>query len=281
MKKRGVPVVYYVCPQFWAWRQGRVRLLRKYVDKALVIFPFEEKFYRDRGVDATFVGHPLADLRPPDVARDQYAAENGLIASKLWITLMPGSRAKEVRMNLPEMLQAADLLGNEYEFVIPVAPTISRDLVLEVIKRDSGTVAMHLTTDALPALAHSRGGIIASGTATVEAAMMGTPFVMVYRVSALTYLLGRSRVKVPHFAMVNLIAGKEIVPELVQHDFTAANVVARLGEIVPDGQARDTMIAGLAAVRTLLRGPNPDRIHPAERAAESIMALLQRAPVET
>ena len=111
--------------------------------------------------------------------------------------------------------------------------------------------------------------------------MMGTPFVMVYRVSPLTYFLGRPRVKVPHFAMVNLIAGREVVPELVQHDFTAENVVSRLSEILPDGQARDRMIEGLGAVKTLLRGPNPDRIHPAERAAELIMALPQRSPVET
>src|SRR6059036_1704717 len=111
MKKRGVPVVYYVCPQFWAWRQGRVRLLRKYVDKALVIFPFEEKFYRDRGVDAEFVGHPLAELARPSVTRDQYAAEHGLVASKPWITLMPGSRVKEVNLNLSGILESARLLG--------------------------------------------------------------------------------------------------------------------------------------------------------------------------
>jgi len=111
MKKRGIPVVYYVCPQFWAWRQGRVRLLRKYVDKALVIFPFEEEFYRDRGVDAEFVGHPLAELARPVVTRDEYAAQHGLDAAKPWITLMPGSRVKEVRMNLPGILGAAGLLG--------------------------------------------------------------------------------------------------------------------------------------------------------------------------
>ena len=108
MHKRGIPVVYYVCPQFWAWRQGRVKLLRKYVNKALVIFPFEEKFYRDRGVDATFVGHPLADLPTPTITREAYAAEHALDAAKPWITLMPGSRRKEVRMNLPTILEAAD-----------------------------------------------------------------------------------------------------------------------------------------------------------------------------
>src|ERR1700730_15132157 len=117
MHKRGIPVVYYVCPQFWAWRQGRVRLLRKYVDKALVIFPFEENFYRDHGVDATFVGHPLADLPRPEIGRAAYAAQYGLVASKPWITLMPGSRTKEVRMNLPVILECAATLGASHEFM--------------------------------------------------------------------------------------------------------------------------------------------------------------------
>jgi len=276
MRKRGIPVVYYVCPQFWAWRQGRVRLLRKYVDKALVIFPFEEKFYRDRGVDATFVGHPLADLSPPATDRDAYAASYQLDAAKLWITLMPGSRTKEVRMNLPTLLESALKLGSGYEFLLPVAPTLDRGFLEALI----GSHPIRLVNDALPALAFSRAGIIASGTATVEAAMMGLPFVMVYRVSPLTYFLGRSRVKVPHFAMVNLIAGKEVVPELVQDNFTAEKVVARVREILPDGAARDRMIEGLAGVRGLLRGRNADGVHPAERAAEAVLALLKRPSVE-
>ncbi len=275
MKKRGVPVVYYVCPQFWAWRQGRVRLLRKYVDKALVIFPFEEKFYRDRGVDAKFVGHPLAEVPRPTVTRGRYAAENGLVASKSWVALMPGSRVKEVRMNLPAMLQAADLLGNEYEFVLPVAATIPTGLIQELLKEDRGTVAVHLVPEALPALAHSRAGIIASGTATVEAAMMETPFVMVYRVTPLTYLLGRSTVKVPHFAMVNLIAGEGVVPELVQRDFTPGRVAAEVSKIVPDGEPREKLVGGLRSVRGLLRGQR-EEAHPAERAAQAVVEVLRR-----
>ncbi|HEV8048953.1 MAG TPA: lipid-A-disaccharide synthase [Terriglobales bacterium] len=278
MRKRGVPGVYYVCPQFWAWRQGRVRLLRKYIDKALVIFPFEEKFYRDRGVDATFVGHPLADLSPPSTNRTTYAATHQLDPAKQWITLMPGSRMKEVRMNLSTILESATKLGAQYEFLLPVAPTLDRSFLDSLIgSRES----IHLVNDALPALAQSRAGIIASGTATVEAALMGTPFVMVYRVSALTYLLGRPRVKVPHFAMVNLIAGKEVVPELVQRDFTATKVVGRLREILSDGQPRNQMLEGLASVRKLLQGTNADHLHPAERAAETILKLLQQTPVET
>src|SRR6202166_3375460 len=133
MRKRGIPFVYYVCPQFWAWRQGRVKLLRKYVNKALVIFPFEEKFYRDRGVDATFVGHPLADLPLPAVSREKYGAENQLDSTKHWITLMPGSRVKEVRMNLPTILEAAKRLGGGYEFIIPVARTLDDSFLRQLI----------------------------------------------------------------------------------------------------------------------------------------------------
>jgi lipid-A-disaccharide synthase len=185
---------------------------------------------------------------------------------------MPGSRAKEVRMNLPEILESARKLGWGYEFLLPVAPTLSRGFLEGLIGRP---LPIRLVPETLPALAHSQAGIIASGTATVEAAMMGTPFVMVYRVSPLTYLLGRPRVKVSHFAMVNLIAGEEIVPELVQQDFTAEKVVARLNEILPFGPVRDKMIAGLARVRARLRGSHHDSVHPADRAADQICALLR------
>jgi lipid-A-disaccharide synthase len=275
MKRRGIPVVYYVAPQFWAWRQGRVRLLRDYIDKALVIFPFEEKFYRDRGVDATFVGHPLADLPHPAIERKDYATQFHLDAAKPWITLMPGSRAKEVRMNLPTILDAAAQLGPEYEFLLPVAPTLDQGFVQELV----GDHSVILVPESLPALWHSRAGIIASGTATVEAAMMGTPFVMVYRVSPLTYFLGKPRVKVLYFAMVNLIVGEQVVPELVQHDFTAASAVAQVREIIPEGPARNRMLEGLARVKAELHGPAGSAKGPArpaaERAAEIILSLLQ------
>jgi lipid-A-disaccharide synthase len=269
MKKRGIPTVYYVAPQFWAWRQGRVRLIRDYIDKALVIFPFEEKFYRDRGVDAMFVGHPLAELPTPTGERADYAAQYHLDPAKRWIILMPGSRMKEVGMNLSTILESAALLGTAYEYVLPVAPTLDRSFLAKLIGRQKIT----LVPDALAALHHSRAGIVASGTATVEAAMMNTPFVMVYRVSPLTYLLGKPRVKVPRFAMVNLIAEEEVVPELVQQDFTADNVVAQLQEILPDGRARNRQLEGLARVKARLRGPQAGNEHPADRAAKIILAL--------
>jgi lipid-A-disaccharide synthase len=285
MRKRGIPVVYYVCPQFWAWRQGRVKLLRKYIDKALVIFPFEEKFYRDRGVDATFVGHPLADLPAPAITREAYASANQLDAAKLWITLMPGSRRKEVRMNLPTILDAADRLEKDrlhsgFEFLLPVARTLDASFLKELIATPTETrqaaslqERIRLVPEALPALYHSRAGIVASGTATVEAAIMGTPFVMVYRVSPLTYALGKPRVKVPYFAMVNLIAEKEIVPELVQHKFTAENVVNEMSKIIPDGKPRALMIERLASVKARLTRENGET-HPSETAAKIILNMI-------
>jgi lipid-A-disaccharide synthase len=282
MRRRGIPVVYYVCPQFWAWRQGRVKLLRKYVDKALVIFPFEEKFYRDRGVDATFVGHPLADLPAPAISRQDYAEENALDAAKPWITLMPGSRQKEAGMNLPTMLEAAERLEKNhicggYEFLLPVARTLDAAFLkgwMETRQAASLQGKIHLVADALPALFRSHAAIVASGTATVEAALMGTPFVMVYRVSRLTYALGKPRVKVPYFAMVNLIAGEEVVPELVQHRFTADNVVAEMNKIIYDGEPRARMMRQLVAVKAkLMQGSGG--AHPSEKAAEIIMNLIR------
>ncbi len=273
MKKRGIPTVYYVAPQFWAWRQRRVRLLRDYIEKALVIFPFEEKFYRDRGVDATFVGHPLAELPAPVVERGDYAAKFGLNPAKQWITLMPGSRVKEVRMNFPTVLDSAAMLGNEYEYLLPVAPTLDREFLMGMI-RDHSAQGITLVPESLPALSHSRAGIIASGTSTVEAAMMQTPFVMVYRVSTLTYLMGKPRVKVPRFAMVNLIAEKEVVPELVQQDFTVKNVVARMSEILPDGPRRDKMLKELGEVRSRLRVAGAGA-PPADRAAGIILKFMK------
>ena len=281
LKRRGIPTVYYVAPQFWAWRQGRVRLLRDYIDKALVIFPFEEKFYRDRGVDATFVGHPLAELPYPTIDRVGYAKQFGLDPAKPWITLMPGSRVKEVHMNLGTIVDAALLLGSDYEYLLPVAPTVDPEFLhremREVQRGDARTEMpkIKLLPEALPALYHSRAGIVASGTATVEAAMMNTPFVMVYRVSPLTYFLGKPRVKVPRFAMVNLIAEDEVVPELVQHDFTAAKVVSRLQQILTDGPARERMLQGLAQVKARLRraGNGNPAMPPADRAAQLILTF--------
>jgi lipid-A-disaccharide synthase len=268
LHRLGVPVIFFVSPQLWAWKKKRIRLVQKYIDKMLVIFPFEEPFYRERGVQAEFVGHPLAELPLPTVSREAFAAANNLDPAKLWIGLLPGSRAKEIRDHLPTMLQAAQQLHGSFQFIVPLAPTLNgpqRDEVRLLANLHGGGLTLRLIDDldaegavgptaggARAALHHARASIVASGTATVEAALIGNPFVVVYRVSALTYAIAKRLVKVPHVAMANLIAGKRVVPELIQSEFTAENIVHEIEPLLSNGPPRQSMIDELAQIRGLL-----------------------------
>jgi lipid-A-disaccharide synthase len=200
------------------------------------------------------------------------ALQNQLDPEKPWITLMPGSRRREVELNLPTMAAAAVHLGSRYEFLLPVAPTLDSGSIRQLLPAGS---VIRLVDDARSALFHSRAAVVASGTATVEAAMVGTPFVMVYRVSALSFAVGRPLVKLRHFAMVNLIAGEEVVPELVQADFTPDNVVSRLQPLLADGPERTKMLEGLNRVRQRLQAGSTGQTLPAaERAAEAVLSAL-------
>jgi lipid-A-disaccharide synthase len=260
LHRLGVPVIYFVSPQLWAWKKRRIRLVRKYIGKMLVIFPFEEPFYREQGVQAEFVGHPLAELPLPSISRAEFAAQNGLDPAKTWIGLLPGSRPREIRDHLPEMLKAARELAarglpSDYEFVVPLAPTLNgaqRKEVQLLAQAYGASLPVRLAEDARTALFHARASVVASGTATVEAALIGNPFVVIYRVSPLTYAIAKRLVKVPHVAMANLIAGKRVVPELIQHDFTAANIVQQIERLLPDGAPRQSMMEELARIRGLL-----------------------------
>jgi len=279
----GVPVIFFVSPQLWAWKKHRIKLVQKYVRKMLVIFPFEEAFYRERGVHAEFVGHPLAELPLPTISRQRFATENGLDPEKTWIGLLPGSRPKEIRDNLPEMLLAARCLGGHPEIVVPLAPTLNapqREAVTQLVASLGAGLPIHLVDDARAALFHSRASVVASGTATVEAALIGNPFVVVYRVSPLTYAIARRVVTVPHVAMANLIAGKRVVPELIQHDFTAANIVQQIERLLPDGLPRESMMEELARIRGLLNtwpGHEGGSGGAIERVAEVTLAELGAA----
>jgi lipid-A-disaccharide synthase len=278
----GVPVIFFVSPQLWAWKKHRIQLVRKYVREMLVIFPFEEPFYREQGVEAEFVGHPLAELPPPTVTRAQFAAENGLDAGKTWVALLPGSRAKEIGDHLPEMLEAAWGLDaperkEQFEFIVPLAPTLNaaqREMVRALVERFGRGLDIRLVKDARGALYHARASVVASGTATVEAALMGNPFVVVYRVSRLTYAIAKRVVTVAHVAMVNLIAGKRVVPELIQEDFTAANIVQQMERLLPDGGPRQSMMEELARIHGLLntRAGSGGAI---DRVAEITLKLLK------
>jgi lipid-A-disaccharide synthase len=289
MHARGVPVIYYVVPQLWAWREKRIARFHKWIEKALVIFPFEEEWYRERGVDAEFVGHPLAELPPPGVTREQYAIKYGPDASKPWIALLPGSRRKEVRANFPTMQNGASLFHHEANFVVPspnranwdwfknveesVAP--KDEMSGEMLGPEGEVIEYFHTEDAWAALHFSRAAVVASGTATVQAALAGTPFVIVYRVSPLTWRLGRGLLKVPFVGMPNLIAGRKIVPELLQHDFTAENVARELRPLLEDGPARERMVQDLKEVRQRLLAGSKSGLPAADRAAEAVLRTLR------
>ncbi len=271
MHRRGVPVIYYVCPQLWAWRERRVERFHRWVKKALVIFPFEEAWYRERGVDAEYVGHPLADRPLSEASRERYASEHGLDPSQVWIGLLPGSRRKEVLMNLPALLEAAERMKDRFQFLLPVASTLDRAWMQGLMP--AGATHINLVGQVSSALPHLRAAAVASGTATVEAALAGTPMAVVYRVSALTWKLGRGLLRVPFIAMPNLIAGREVVPELVQSDFTADAVAVRLEQIAADGPAREKMLAGLAEVASRLRAADASG-SASERAADAVLRSL-------
>ena len=269
LHRLGIPVIFFVSPQLWAWKKQRIKLVQKYVDKMLVIFPFEESFYREHGVAAEFVGHPLADLPLPEISREQFARESGLNPSRSWIGLLPGSRAKEIGDNLPQMLAAARILTlrgpraagsrKEFEFIVPLAPTLNasqRKMLAGLVKHHGDGLPIRLVDDARAALLHARASVVASGTATVEAGLIGNPFVVVYRVSALTYEIARRVVKVPFVAMANLIAEKMVVPELIQSAFTAGNIVRQIEPLLPDGPLRESMMKELAQIKRLLT-PRP------------------------
>ena len=273
-----IPVIFFVSPQLWAWKKHRIKLVQQFVTQMLVIFPFEEPFYRQRGVDAIYVGHPLADLPQPTISRADFATANSLDPARTWIGLLPGSRAKEIRLNLPEMLQAAKLLHAQNpltEFILPLASTLTPgQRVMTQALINAQPIPVHLVDTPRATLHHARASIVASGTATVEAALIGNPFVVVYRVSPITYFIAKRIVTVPHVAMVNLVAEKRLVPELIQDDFTGENIVQEIAPLLAEGEPRTAMISGLRAVAERLRsGREPGETAIAKVASITLEAL--------
>jgi lipid-A-disaccharide synthase len=275
LHKLGVPVIYYVSPQLWAWKQRRIERVRQYVREILVIFPFEEKFYREHDIAAKFVGHPLADLPAPATSREEFAREYQLDPQRPWIALLPGSRRGEVSRIFPVLLEAAQLLGPEYVYTVPVASTLSRDWVATFLRGYSGP-PITFTRDARATLLHARAAAVTSGTSTLEASLIGTPFTMVYRVAPLTWALGRRLVKVDRFAMVNLIAARDVVPELVQDEFTPQRVCEELRRIIPEGADRDRMLSGFRDVRERL-ATSELGANASERAARAVLEIVRQS----
>jgi len=269
LKRRGVPVVYYVSPQVWAWRRSRLKTIRDTVAHMIVIFPFEEALYREAGVEVTFVGHPLVDAVAPAPDRAAFLRGHGLDPARPVLAALPGSRRQEVAHNLPALAGALRLIAArrpDVQLALAMAPGLGEDSFAALGGLPIARVAGQ--THAL--MGAATAGIVASGTATVEAALLGLPMVVVYRLSALTYTLGRPLVQVPHFAMANLIAGRQVVKELIQNDFRPDATADEALRLLEPGAYRDAVVAGLADVRERMGGSGAST-----RAAAVVARLLR------
>jgi lipid-A-disaccharide synthase len=270
LKPRGIRNVYYICPQFWAWRPWRANLVRRRFVKALCIFPFEEEFFRSAGVSTKFIGHPLVGAVKATKSRQVFCAEHGLDANRPIVALLPGSREGELTHHLPVLQEAAVRIDakKHVQFVVAAAQEQS---VARLREGWSHRLALHVVEgETYNALAAADAAVISSGTATVEAALLDVPMVVVYRVSPMTAALAKPLVRTQFFAMVNLIAGRQVVPELVQDDFTPEKVAGRTLLLLNDPNEREVVRKGLREVREKLGPPGA-----VERAADEIADLLR------
>ena len=267
---QGIQVIYYVAPQVWAWRKRRVRLLEKFVDHLLCIFPFEEAFFRDNNVKATFVGHPLHGSVTTRVSREEFFRKHDLTEGRPLVALLPGSRRGEAARHLPELVRAVELLGQwrPLNFALPASTTTGKRFFEERISNSAVHIVEGETENTV---GHADLALVASGTATVEAALLGTPMVVFYRVSAATWFVGKPLVSVAYYSMVNLLAGRAIVPELIQGDFTAERLAAEAKRLLENEDDRTQMRHDLSLVEQSLRAEQPA----AERAAEVIRGGLK------
>ncbi len=263
---RGVPVLYYIAPQVWAWKWRRARELARTASRVAVILPFEADILERAGAHAEFVGHPLLEDRPPAPPREDFCAALGLDPARPVLAILPGSRGQEIARHLGPFLEAARLVAD----ASGAAPVLARAPGIE-----AGALAhagVPVTADAWALLEHARAALVKSGTGTLQAAVAGTPMVVAYRTSPLTYALARRLVRVPWVSLVNLVAGAPVVPELLQDDADPEALAAELDPLVRDGPRRADMLAGLDRVRAALRGPTG--AGPSERVAELAAALL-------
>lgn len=274
LKRLGVPVVYLVAPQVWAWRRGRLRTLRRTVERLLCIFPFEEAFFRRHGVRAHYIGHPLAGCVRASGTREELLGRCGLDAAKPLVALLPGSRRGEARRHLPALLEAAARIQERVPAGFVLALPGGGFAGLEDFREPMARASIQLVEGATwEVLAHADLALAASGTVTIEAALLGTPMVTFYRVSGLSWWLGKCLVRVPFYSMVNLVAGRAIVPELMQNEFYGERLAAEAVRVLEDGPGRERMRAELKAVAEALSGgEDPFRL-----AAEITVEVLAEA----
>jgi len=278
VRKLGVPVVYYISPQLWAWRRGRMKTMRRIADRVLVIFPFEEKIYRDAGIPVQWVGHPLLDVAKAPEPRTAFLSRLGMDPERPVVALLPGSRGNELHAILPDLVRAALIIRStlpNVQWIVARAPHLP-DAVFEPVKRlGDGVAIIEQETDDV--LAAADVALVASGTATVQAALHECPMVVVYRLSSLTYRLGKPFVHVETYAMANLVAGRRVVPELIQDAFTPERVAAEALRVLTDAAHAAAVRRDLREVRGKLGTPGASR-----RAADAVLEVArhgQREPL--
>ncbi len=269
--RRGIPVLYYIAPQVWAWKAGRARKLAEYADRVAVILPFEEALLREAGARVRFVGHPLTERDEPVAEREELLGGLGLDPAGPVLALFPGSRRQELDRHLDLFVEAAARVVRDRPEIQPVLAAASPELV----ERLEGA-GLPVTTDGRSLLRHARAALVKSGTSTLEAALAGTPFVTVYRTHPLTYLLARRLVRVDRIALANLVAGREVVPEVLQGQATPERLASEvLPFLDPDEPRREVVVRGLAAVRELLEGGDASR----EVAEMTLEILAERGRI--
>ena len=270
LKRLGVPVFYLVAPQVWAWRQARVKTVRERLDKLFCLFPFEEAWFRERGVNATYIGHPLATMVRTTMSRDQFLATHRLDPSRRMLVLLPGSRAGEVRRHLPVLIEAVAELRRRFDLsvVLALPQGFNAARTLPTFREPLASLSIQIIeNETWDCIGHADLALAASGTVTIEAALLGTPMVTFYKVNPLSWWAGRRLVKVPFLSMVNLIAERQIVPELIQHDMTPDKIASAAGELLSSAPLANRMRADLAHVRAALASEGD----PLRRAADLIL----------
>jgi lipid-A-disaccharide synthase len=273
-KKRGVPVLYYISPQVWAWGRGRVKKIAGRVDKMLVLFGFEEPIYKRAGVDVAFVGHPLKDATHPESPKAVFFRDSGLEPGKPLLGLLPGSRLQEIQRLLPVMKSAFRLLKGRVpglQATLGMAPTLSDDVYRALLGDASASFVATVRSRTHDVMAHSDAALVASGTATLETAILGTPLVILYKMAPVSYCVGRLLVKTEHIGLVNIVAGRRIVPELIQN---AATPEAAAGAVLPmltDPALAARIRTDLADVAEKLGPPGAS-----DRAAEQVLVFLNQ-----
>lgn len=270
LHRQGIPVVYLVAPQVWAWRKGRLRGMRRRLRHVLCIFPFEEEFFRGHGLPATYIGHPLAGIVKPSLSRAEFFRKHRLPPGRPLISVLPGSRRGEAARHLPPLLDAVGRIYRDQaaSFILPASATAGAGFFQE---RIGGAPIQVIDGENWDSIAHADLALAASGTVTVEAALLGTPMVTFYKVTTASWLVGRMLVRVPFYSMVNLIAGRAVVPELMQSQLTGVRLAAEAQRLLRDDGARDQMRADLAEVAARLSGP----ARPMSRASAIIQDLME------